>query len=54
LPEEDVPADQRHMVALNAELSRLPGWTPITRRTAPLPEADAWKDRTDKLQHLRR
>jgi ferredoxin len=54
LPEEDVPADQRHMVALNAELARLPGWTPITKREAPLPEAEAWKDRKDKLQHLRR
>jgi ferredoxin len=42
------------MVALNAELARLPGWTPITKREAPLPEAEAWKDRKDKLQHLRR
>ena len=54
VPEEDLPADQRHMTALNAELARLPNWAPITKRTAPLPDADAWKDRSNKLQHLLR
>ncbi len=42
------------MTTLNAELARLPGWTPITRRAAPLPQAEGWKDRSDKLQHLLR
>lgn len=52
LPEEDVPADQRHMVALNAELARSAGWPTISKRKQPLPDADDWKDRTEKLVHL--
>ena len=40
------------MVALNAELARVAGWPAITKRKAPLPDADEWKDRTDKLVHL--
>ena len=50
--EEDVPADQQHMTALNAQLSRLPGWKSITKRKAPLPDADEWKDKTNKLPLL--
>jgi ferredoxin len=50
--EEDAPADQMHMVALNAELARLPTWKSITKRKAPLPDADDWKDKTDKLSEL--
>jgi ferredoxin len=49
--EEDVPADQQHMTQLNADLCNL-DWPTITRRKAPLPEADEWKDRTDKLSEL--
>ena len=52
LPEEDLPSHQLHMVALNAELARVAGWPVITKRKAPLPDADEWKDRTDKLVHL--
>jgi ferredoxin len=51
--EEDVPADQQHMTALNAELSLI-GWPSITKRKTPLPEADDWKDRTGKLAELKR
>jgi ferredoxin len=47
--EEDVPADQQHMTQLNAELARLPTWKSITKRKDPLPDADEWKDKTDKL-----
>ena len=54
MPEEDLPPDQQHMTALNAELARLPGWTQITKRSNPLSQAEAWKDRTDKLPHLLR
>jgi ferredoxin len=50
--EEDVPADQQHMTALNAELAKLPGWKSITKRKAELPEAEEWKDKTGKLQYL--
>lgn len=51
VPEEDVPADQRHMVSLNAKLAKA-GWPAITKRKSALPDAEAWKARTDKLPHL--
>jgi ferredoxin len=50
LPEEDVPADQLAFIKLNVDLSRK--WPSITKRKAPLPEADEWKDRKDKLDQL--
>jgi ferredoxin len=50
--EEDVPADQQHMTQLNAELAKLPTWKSITKRKAPLPEAEEWKDINDKLKEL--
>ena len=50
--EVDVPADQQHMTALNAELARLPTWKSITKRKDPLPDADEWADKTDKLSEL--
>ena len=50
--EEDVPHDQRHMTALNAELAKLPTWKSITKRKVPLPDAEEWKDKTDKLSEL--
>ena len=51
--EEDVPADQQHMVALNVELARI-GLPSITKRKTPLPDADDWKDKTGKLSELSR
>ena len=51
--EEDVPSDQMHMVKLNVELARS-GWPSITKRKAPLADADDWKDKTDKLSELQR
>jgi ferredoxin len=50
LPEEDVPADQQKFIAINAELSR--HWPSITKRKPALADADAWKDRKDKLGEL--
>jgi ferredoxin len=50
--EEDVPADQRHMTQLNADLAKLPTWKSITKRKAPLPEAEEWKDKTGKLSQM--
>ena len=52
--EEDLPADQRHMTALNAELSHLPDWKVNTKCKAALPDAPEWKDRTGKLAQLQR
>ena len=48
--EEDVPADQVGFIKLNAELS--PGWKSITKRKPELPDAEEWKDKTDKLKEL--
>ncbi|GMV45272.1 MAG: hypothetical protein AMXMBFR66_06700 [Pseudomonadota bacterium] len=50
VPEEDVPGAERQFIALNAELAR--NWPSITRRKQALPDADAWKDRKDKLAEL--
>jgi ferredoxin len=50
LAEEDVPADQKALIALNAEKSR--SWPSITRTKTPLPDADDWKGKADKLQYL--
>jgi ferredoxin len=52
LPEEDVPTDQRHLIKLNAELAV--NWPSITKRKAPLPDADDWKDKSGKLGQLAR
>ena len=54
LTEADVPSEQRHMIALNAELVRATEWPVIAKRKAPLPDADEWKDRGGKLPHLLR
>ena len=51
--EEDVPADQMHMIKLNVELARS-GWPSITKRKPPMADADHWKDKTDKLSELQR
>jgi len=50
-PKKTCRADQQHMTQLNAELSKLPHWKSITKRKAPLPDADEWKDKTNKLSH---
>ncbi len=52
LPEEDVPSHQLHMVALNAEIARVAGWPAITKRKAPSPDADEWRDLIGELGHL--
>jgi ferredoxin len=50
--EEDVPADQKAFIALNAELSR--GWPSITDKKDALSDAEQWKDVSGKLQYLER
>lgn len=50
--EDDLPEDQRHFVALNAELAK--EWPVITEQKAPLPNAEKWEDVPDKLQYLER
>ncbi len=50
--EEDVPSDQQEFIALNVELAQQ--WPTITRSQPPLPDADHWKDITDKKHLLKR
>lgn len=50
--EEDLPANQLHFIELNAELSQQ--WEVISRSVGALPDADDWKDQTDKLDQLER
>jgi ferredoxin len=52
MAEEDVPADQQHFIALNAELT--PSWPSITRMKMAPADADEWKDVKDKLHLLER
>lgn len=50
--EEDVPEDQKKFIVLNAELS--PEFASISRSKIPLPDADEWNGKPDKLQYLER
>lgn len=50
--EEDLPADQKDFVQINADLSKY--WPVITKRTDPLPEAEVWAKISPKKQHLDR
>lgn len=50
--EEDVPADQRDFIALNAELARV--WKPITRVKPAPPDAEQWAKVRDKRALLDR
>lgn len=48
--EDDLPRDQRHFIALNAQLAKR--WKPIARKKSPLPDADKWRGVKDKLRFL--
>ncbi len=50
--ENDLPEDQRHFIELNADLSQV--WPVIDATSAPLPEAEDWVDKPDKMQFLER
>ena len=52
LAEDDVPAEQQHFIALNAELAKV--WPLITERQEPPPYADDWNGTPDKLDKLER
>mgnify|MGYP006273228641 CR=1 FL=1 len=51
-PEDEVPEGQEAMIALNAELAR--EWPVLRRHKDPLPDAEEWNGRPDKLRHLER
>ena len=48
--EDEVPEAHQHYIKLNEELSMK--WPNISVRKDPLPEAEDWKDATDKFQYL--
>lgn len=50
--EEDLPADQEHYTAINAELTLK--WPVITEQKDPLPDAAEWDGTENKLQYLER
>lgn len=50
--EDDVPADQRQFIALNAELARV--WKPIVAKKDAPADADEWRNVSNKLQYLKR
>jgi ferredoxin len=48
--EDDVPDDQKHFTALNAELSKV--WKPIIERKPAPADADEWKGVKEKFKYL--
>ena len=48
--EDDLPADQKHFVELNAELAQK--WENITEKKDPLPDAEKWDGVKNKIEHL--
>ena len=50
--EDDVPQDQQHFVALNAELAKQ--WKPIVERKEALADAEEWAKVKSKLGELLR
>ena len=48
--EDDLSPDQEEYLALNEELSQV--WPVITEQKEPLPEAEEWAQKTDKLEYL--
>ena len=51
--EEEVPDEQKHFIALNAELAKHPNWTQITQQKAALPEHEQWTGVKGKLAQLK-
>jgi len=50
--EDDLPADQHHFIALNAELAKQ--WKVIVEKKDALSDADEWAKVKDKLKLLER
>ncbi|NVK23065.1 MAG: ferredoxin family protein [Kangiellaceae bacterium] len=49
--EDDLPAGMEHFIELNAELSEK--WPNITEKKDPLPDAEEWDGKENKLEHLK-
>ena len=50
--EDDVPANQREFIDLNAELATQ--WPMITAKKEPLADAEKWDGAANKMQYLER
>ncbi|MDA8389175.1 MAG: ferredoxin family protein [Gammaproteobacteria bacterium] len=50
--EDEVPDDQRDFIALNAELAAV--WPPILEQKEALPDAETWREVSDKRGQLQR
>ena len=50
LPEDDLSKELQPFIALNAELAKV--WPVISEKKAPLPDAEEWDGKPDKLQYL--
>ena len=50
--EDELPEDQQEYLKLNAELAEV--WPNLTEKKEPLPEAEQWADKPNKLQYLER
>lgn len=48
--DNELPEGQEAFVAINAELAKV--WPVLAEAKEPLPEADVWVDRENKLPHL--
>lgn len=48
--EDDLPADQQEFIKINAELAK--NWPRITKTKSPLPDADEWRERKNKIDLL--
>ena len=50
--EDELPEDQQEYLKINAELAEV--WPNLTEKKEPLPEAEQWADKPNKLQYLER
>jgi ferredoxin len=51
-PEDEVPDDQKHFIALNADLSKHANWTAITAKKDAPEDADQWQGVKEKFHLL--
>jgi ferredoxin len=51
-PEDELTAQEQIFLSLNAELAAT--WPVLTKSIEPLPDADEWREQSDKLQYLER
>jgi ferredoxin len=49
-PEEEIPEEMKHFIAINAELSQK--WEKITLKKEAPSDADEWLNKKDKIQYL--